>query len=100
MRELQDLKVVMTQKGDKVTVGVNAADCDPVVAIVPGTMEETIPMLADLIGAAKTQWEASPRYPKSERELPKPPVRTPDQSNTPAGKSTPKKEKSPQNKLF
>ncbi|MFA5186763.1 MAG: hypothetical protein WC551_09825 [Patescibacteria group bacterium] len=102
MEELKDLKVVMTQRGGKVSVGVHAEKCDPVVTIIPGTLEEAIPRVVDVIAAARAQWEGNPLYPKSEREAPKPPVRTPAPAKPAAAKAPPpkKKEDSLQKSLF
>ncbi len=100
MEEMQDMKVVMTQRGGKVTIGVHAIDHDPVIRIVPecNRLEDGIGRVGDAIAVARAQWERSPRYPKSEREMPKTPVRSASTVPSPA-KAKPDPKTKPEEKL-
>ena len=96
-----DLKVVITQRYDRTAVGVQAEGCDPVVTVLPITLEEALARIPGLIAEARAQWEQSPRYPKSARAIPVAPVRTPAPARSVANKPVPKKtESQPQSKLF
>jgi len=97
----EELKVVLTQRRGKTAVGVQSEGCDPVVSVLPGDMEQALDRVSDLVDRARARWQQSPRYPKSERVVPAPPVR----ASAPAGQSStkpaPKKaEPQPQSKLF
>ena len=96
----EELKVVMTQKEEKTCVGVQTHDCDPVVTVIPGTLEEALAQIPNLVIMARAQWEQNPRYPRSERVVAKAPVRTPEPSRQAAAKPAPKKAAEPQSKLF
>ena len=97
----EELKVVITQKGEKTCVGLQAPNCDPVVTVITGTLEEALSEVPNLVIMARAQWEQNPRYPKSERVIPKAPVRTPEPSRQATAKPSSKKtEPQPQSKLF
>ena len=96
----EELKVVITQRNGKTVVGVQTSDCDPVVTVVTGSFEEALFEVPKLVIMAKAQWEQNSRYPKSERVIPKAPVRTPEPSRQAAAKPAPKKAAEPQSKLF
>jgi len=97
----EELKVVITQRNGKTVVGVQSSDCDPVVTVISGALEEALPRVPNLVIVARAQWQQNPRYPKSERVVPKAPVRTPEPSRQATAKPSPKKtEPQPQSKLF
>ncbi len=61
------LKVVITsvEDGEKrsAIVGVSRPDCDPVVTVVGGRLEEALPQVPALVTAALARWERAPKNP-------------------------------------
>jgi len=65
-----ELKVVISLKGDRASVGVQAPECDPVFFAVEGTLETALEAVPGFVEEAKTHWEASKLNPKCETPLP------------------------------
>ena len=65
-----ELKVVIILKANKVLLGVQSPDCDPVYKTMEGDLAAVLQVVPTLVAEAKTKWTASPRYPKA--DLPKP----------------------------
>ncbi len=65
-----ELKVVIILKANKVLLGVQSPDCDPVYKTMEGDLAGVLQVVPALVAEAKTKWTASPRYPKA--DLPKP----------------------------
>ncbi|MBA7688195.1 hypothetical protein ES703_96674 [subsurface metagenome] len=66
-----EIKVVIVLKDDKIMLGVQSPDCDPVYDTMEGTLAAALKKVPALVARAKKQWEANPRYPKA--VLPEPP---------------------------
>ena len=76
---MRELKVVIVLKEDRVIVGVQAPDCDPVLSSLEGDLSAALQQVPALVDQANQQWDSNPRYPKA--DLPEePPV-----STTPVG---------------
>ena len=63
----EELKIVIVQRGSKIAVGVQAPNCDPVMTIISGTMEEVLSQVPDLVSTARAKWQDIPLNPKSQR---------------------------------
>ena len=89
-KPVNEMKIVIIMKDDRVMLGVQSPDCDPVYTTMDGSLTTVLKKVPALVAKAKEQWAASPRYPKA--DLPKPapstaPARTPPASSAP--KKTP-----------
>ncbi len=69
-----EMKVVIIMKADKVMLGVQSPDCDPVYTTMKGSLSTALKKVPALVAEAKLKWEANPRYPKA--DLPEPPPST------------------------
>jgi len=72
-----ELKVVISLKGDKASVGVQAPECDPVFSSLEGDLKAVLKAVPKLVEEAKTRWETSKLNPKCQSPLPsqeKPPA--------------------------
>jgi hypothetical protein len=65
-----ELKVVISLKGDKASVGVQAPGCDPVLFSLEGDLKTALKAVPKFVGEAKTRWETSKLNPKCETPLP------------------------------
>ena len=65
-----ELKVVISLKGDKASVGVQAPECDPVFFGLEGTLKTTLKAVPGFVEEAKTRWGTSKLNPKCETPLP------------------------------
>ena len=71
----EELKVIITLREDKAAVGVQAPNCDPVLAVVQGGLADAPTWLPALIARAREQWQTNKQYPKSTRaSAPAPPT--------------------------
>jgi len=61
--EIGDVKIVVSLRGDRASVGVQAPNCDPVLTVVDGGLDAVFAQLPDLIERAKSHG----RNPKCER---------------------------------
>lgn len=85
-----ELKVVIILKANKVLLGVQSPDCDPVYKTMEGDLAGVLQVVPTLVAEAKLKWTASPRYPKA--DLPKPVAPATTTSSTaskPAARATP-----------
>ena len=65
-----ELKVVIILKANRVLLGVQSPDCDPVYKTMAGDLASVLQVVPTLVADARLQWAAAPRYPKA--DLPKP----------------------------
>ncbi len=65
-----ELKVVISLKGDKASVGVQAPECDPVFFGLEGDLGAILSGVPGFVEEAKTHWETTKLYPKCETPLP------------------------------
>ena len=86
-----ELKVVIVLKDDRIMLGVQSPDCDPVYTTLEGTLAAALKRVPKLVDEAKQKWSASPLNPNA--NLPKP-------APTPARTSTAPKEKPAQPSFF
>ena len=82
-----EIKVIILMKADRIMLGVQSPNCDPVYKTSQGTMADALQMVPVLVAEAKLKWEANPRYPKA--DLPTPPPSTAT-ARTPAAPAKPK----------
>jgi len=82
-----EMKVVIVMKADRIMLGVQAPECDPVYTTLKGGLGKALKKVPGLVAEAKQKWEASPRNPKA--DLPEPPPSPPPPARTSkADKST------------
>jgi len=87
-----ELKVIVTLKGDRGSIGISAPQCDPVFTIFEGGLQTALERLPGLVEEARSRWAQSPRYPKCQAPLPsqvQPPPQ-PVQHSAPRRQSGPK----------
>ncbi|MBA7542909.1 hypothetical protein ES705_35234 [subsurface metagenome] len=73
-----ELKVVIILKDDRVMLGVQSPDCDPVYTTLKGTLAAALKRVPKLVDEAKQKWSTSPRNPNANLPTPAPaPARTP-----------------------
>lgn len=65
-----ELKVVISLKGDKASVGIQAPECDPVLFSLEGGLRTTLKAVPGFVEEARTRWETSKLNPKCETPLP------------------------------
>ncbi|MBA7525201.1 hypothetical protein ES705_17350 [subsurface metagenome] len=68
-----ELKVVIIMKADKIMLGVQSPDCDPVYTTMTGSLAAALKKVSALVKEAKEKWAANPRYPKADLPAPPPP---------------------------
>lgn len=79
---MEEMKVVITLKGNKGSIGIQSPDCDPVISIHEGDLQSLLEMVPTVVEEANRKWDSNPRYPKCQHEL-KPPAPTPSQASVP-----------------
>jgi len=62
-----ELKVVIALREGKASIGVQAPNCDPVLAVVQGGLADALTGVPTLVASAKEQWQTNKHYPKSTR---------------------------------
>ena len=78
-----ELQVVIILKEDRIMLGVQSPDCDPVYTTLKGTLAAALKRIPKLVTESNQKWSTSPRNPKA--NLPKPePVSTPARTPTKA----------------
>jgi len=65
-----ELKLVISLKGDKAQVGVQAPGCDPAFFNLEGNLKTALKSVPKFVEEAKTRWETSKLNPKCETPLP------------------------------
>jgi len=76
-----ELKVVINMKEDKIMIGAQSPECDPVYETLTGTLAAALKRIPKLVAGAKEKWATNPRNPNA--NLPKPePVSTPARTPT------------------
>ena len=87
---VEQLKIVINLRDDKLMVGVQSPDCDPVYTTLKGTLAAALKQIPKLVKDAKEKWSDNPRYP--EANLPKPEPLPAPARTTSAPKKAKKKE--------
>jgi len=73
-----ELKVVIILKDDRIMLGVQSPECDPVYTTLKGTLAAALKRVPKLVTEAKQKWSTSPRNPNANLPTPAPtPARTP-----------------------
>ncbi|GAI45317.1 unnamed protein product [marine sediment metagenome] len=65
-----ELKVVIILRDDRIMLGVQSPDCDPVYETLKGTLAAALKRVPKLVEEAKTRWETSKLNPKCTTPLP------------------------------
>ena len=65
-----ELKVVIIMRDNRMLLGVQSPDCDPVYETLEGTLAAALKRVPKLVAEAKTRWETSKLNPKCEIPLP------------------------------
>ena len=79
-----ELKIVIILRDDRIMLGVQSPDCDPVYETLKGTLAAALKRVPKLVEEAKTRWETNKLNPKCETPLPsqEQPVPTTSRSST------------------
>jgi len=64
-----EVKIVITLKGQTASIGVQKPDCDPVFSKVEGDLAAVLKGVPRLVEEAQKSWESNSRYPKCETPL-------------------------------
>ncbi len=76
-----ELKVIIIIKEDRIMIGAQSPECDPVYETLTGSLAGALKRIPKLVSGAKEKWLTTPRNPKA--NLPKPaPVSTPARTPT------------------
>jgi len=96
------LKIIITYKEGKGTVGISKPDCDPKLSLEEGSLEEIASRVPELVKQSEAQWAENPKYPKCEIDLtpPKPAKSTASTSSQSASSKPKKAENANQPTLF
>lgn len=79
-----ELKVIIVIKDDKVLLGVQKPECDPVYTTMKGDLGEALKKVKGLVTEAKQKWEVAKRNPKANLPEPAPrPVSTGTRTSEP-----------------
>ena len=78
---MEELKVVITLKGERGTIGIQAPDCDPVFSLFEGSLGQALERVPGLVSEARERWEQNPQYPRTKHEL-TPPAQQPRPAQT------------------
>jgi len=82
-----ELKIIIVMKDDRIMLGVQSPNCDPVITTMDGTLDSVLELVPSKVAEAKLKWETNPRYPKADLPEPAPtptPARTPTATRAPA----------------
>ncbi|GAI45126.1 unnamed protein product, partial [marine sediment metagenome] len=69
-KPVNELKVVIIIRDNRMMLGVQSPDCDPVYETLEGTLAAALKRVPKLVEEAKTRWETSKLNPKCETPLP------------------------------
>ena len=72
-----EVKIVITLKGQTASIGVQKPDCDPVFSKVEGELAAVLKSIPRLIEEAQESWKSNSRYPKCETPLTPPVTQSP-----------------------
>jgi len=64
------LKIVISLKGNKASVGVQAPECDPAFFGLEGDLSAALTAVPGFVEQARTRWQTAKRYPKCASPLP------------------------------
>ena len=70
---MDEVKIVVSLKGQIALIGLQKPDCDPFFSRVDGDLATVLASIPDIVEQAHSQWESSPHYPKLAIELAPPP---------------------------
>ena len=84
----EEVKIVITLKGQAASIGVQKPDCDPIFSKVEGDLPAVLESVPGLVEEAQTSWESNPRYPKCETPLPSQAVPPPQPRSEPRSTSS------------
>lgn len=65
-----EVKIVITHKGQSASIGVQKTGCDPIFSKVEGELPAALESVPGLVEEAQRSWESNPRYPKCQTPLP------------------------------
>lgn len=65
-----ELKVVIIMRDNRMMLGVQSPDCDPVYETLEGTLAAALKRVPKLVEEAKARWETSKLNPKCQTPLP------------------------------
>lgn len=66
---MDEIKVVITLKGNKGAIGVQSPNCDPVIVTHEGSLQSLLETVPAVVEETNRRWDLNPRYPKCETKL-------------------------------
>jgi hypothetical protein len=69
----EEIKIVIFIKGNRGSIGIQSADCDPIFATFEGDLGTALERVPELVEEARQRWDSTPRYPICETKLEPPP---------------------------
>lgn len=60
----EEIKVVVSLKGEGGFIGVQAPDCDPLITVFEGDLTVALERVLGLVEVARQRWAENSRYPK------------------------------------
>jgi len=72
-----EVKVVISLKGEKGSIGVQSPNCDPIFITFEGDLNQALEKVPELVAQAEKKWDECPRYPKTKQELTQQPAPSP-----------------------
>ena len=72
----EEVKIVISLKGQTASIGIQKPECDPIFSRVEGDLPAVLESVPGLVEEAQRSWDSNPRNPKCETELtpPSPPA--------------------------
>jgi len=90
-----EIKVVISLKDGKGSIGIQAPNCDPIFTTLEGDLGVALERVPELVQQAQERWAENARYPKA--DVPKPP---PQPSRTQPSRSQASQAQRPQPSMF
>jgi len=85
---MDEVKVVISLKGNKGSIGIQSPKCDPVFTTFDGDLGLALERVPGLVGEARQKWNTNPQYPKCETPLPSQQAPRPTPTTRPAPRQT------------
>jgi len=82
-----EIKVVISLKDSRGSIGIQSPNCDPVFTTLEGDLEAALERVTDLVQQAREKWAENARYPKADVPQPPPPPQ-PSRAQSPRGQTS------------
>ncbi len=72
MNDETEIKIIITHRSNRVSIGIQKTSCDPVFFTTEGDIQTTLVHVPEYIEEAGRKWLTDPLYPKPELPVPSP----------------------------